>query len=43
MKNSADQGGCSVSVDNTYPPRSAEFSYPMKAEFNNCFIIYAKY
>ena len=47
MKNSAGRGGC-------YPPRpKAEVdnilrdlqnsSYPTKAEFNNCFIIYSKY
>ena len=47
MKNSADQGGW-------YPPRpKAEvyntlrdlpnYSYPTKAEFNNCFIIHSKY
>ena len=47
MKNSADQGGC-------YPPRPKvqvdnplwdlqNFSYPMKAEFNYCFIIHSKY
>ena len=26
-----------------HPPRSAEFSYPTKDEFNNCFIIHSKY
>ena len=47
MKNSAGRGGC-------YPPRPmAEVdnilrdlqnsSHPMRAEFNNCFIIHSKY
>ena len=39
MKNSADQGGC-------YPHTVRDLqnsSYPTKAEFNNCFIIYSKY
>ena len=47
MKNSADQGGCYPSrpkaeVDNTLrdPQNSL---HPSKAEFNNCFIIHAKY
>ena len=42
MKNSADQGGCSASVDNTLRDLQNS-SYPMKAEFNNCFIIHSKY
>ena len=47
MKNSADQGGCNpkkpeAEVDNT--PRDLQnSSYPSKAEFSNCFIIYSKY
>ena len=47
MKNSADQGGCypqrpKAKVDN--PHRDLQnSSYPMKAEFNNCFIIHSKY
>ena len=47
MKNSADQGGC-------YPLKTKALvdvilqdlqnsSYPMKAKFNNCIIIYSKY
>ena len=47
MKNSAGRGGC-------YPPRPKtevdnilrdlqNYSYPTKAEFNNCFIIHSKY
>ena len=44
MKNSADQGG-------RYPQRPKDntlrdlqnSSYPMKAEFNNCFTIHSKY
>ena len=36
MKNSADQGGC-------YPQRPKNTSYPTKADFKNCFIIYSKY
>ena len=42
MKNSADQGGCSASVDNTLRDLQNS-SYPTKAEFNNCFIINSKY
>ena len=39
MKNSADQGGC---YDNTLRDLQ-NYSYPTKAEFNNCFIIHSKY
>ena len=47
MKNSADQGGCypqrpQTEVDNTLRDQQNS-SYPMKAEFNNCFIIHSKY
>ena len=47
MKNSADQGGCypqrpKAEVDNTLWDLQNS-SYPMKAEFNNCFIIHSKY
>ena len=47
MKNSADQGGCyperlKAEVDNTLQDLQ-DSSYPMKAEFNNCFIIHSKY
>ena len=47
MKNSTDQGGCypqraKAEVDNTLRDLQ-NFSYPTKAEFNNCFIIYSKY
>ena len=47
MKNSADQGGCypqrlKAKVDNTLQDLQ-NFSYPMKAEFNNCFIIHSKH
>ena len=47
MKNSADQGGCypqrpKAEVDNTLRDLQ-NFSYPTKAEFNNCFIIHSKY
>ena len=40
MKNYADRGGCvlSAEVDNTLQ----NFSYPMKAEFINYFIIHSK-
>ena len=43
MKNSVDQGGCypqrpKAEVDNTLRDLQ-HFSYPAKAEFNNCFII----
>ena len=47
MKNFADQGGyyphrLKAEVDNTL--RDLQNSlYPMKAEFNNCFIIHSKY
>ena len=46
-KNSADQGGCcprrpKAEVDNTLRDLQNS-SYPMKAEFNNCFIIHSKY
>ena len=34
MKNFADIVGCKILQDS---------SYPMKAEFSNCFIIYSKY
>ena len=47
MENSADQGGCyperpKAEVDNTLRDLQNS-SYPTKAEFNNCFIIYSKY
>ena len=47
MKNSADQGGFypprpSASVDSTLWDLQNS-SYPMKFEFNNCFIIHSKY
>ena len=47
MKNSVDLGGCYppwplASVDNTLLDLQ-NCSYPTKAEFNNCFIIYSKY
>ena len=47
MKDPIDLGGCypprpKPEVDNT-PPRSAEFLYAMKAEFNNFFSIHSKY
>ena len=47
MKNSADHGGCyperlKAEVDNTLQDLQ-DSSYPMKAEFNNCFIIHSKY
>ena len=47
MKNSADRGGCypqrpKVEVDNTFRDLQNS-SYPTKAEFNNHFIIHAKY
>ena len=47
LKKSADQGGCypqrpSASVDNTLRDLQNP-SDPMKAEFNNCFIIHLKY
>ena len=47
MKNSADQGGCyperlKAEVDNTLRDLQ-DSSYPMKAEFNNCFTIHSKY
>ena len=45
MKNSAGRGGCypprsKASVDNTLRDLQ-NFSYPTKAEFNNCFIIHS--
>ena len=45
MKNSADHGGCyperlKAEVDNTLQDLQ-DSSYPMKAEFNNCFIIHS--
>ena len=45
MKNSAHQGGCypprpKAEVDNTLRDLQ-NFSYPMKASFNNCFIIHS--
>ena len=45
MKNSAEQGGCypqrpKAEVDNTLRDLQNS-SYPMKAEFNNCFIIHS--
>ena len=47
MRNSADQGGCypqrpKAEVDNILQGLQNS-SYPMKAEFNNCFIIHSKY
>ena len=47
MKNSADQGGCypqrpKAEVDSTLRDLQNS-SYPMKAEFKNCFIIHSKY
>ena len=44
MKNSADQGGCNpqrpkAEVDNTLRDLQNS-SYPTKAEFNNCFILF---
>ena len=47
MKNSADQGGFypqrpKAEVDNTLRDLQNS-SYPTKTEFNNCFIIHAKY
>ena len=47
MKNSEDQGRFypqrpKAEVDNTFPDLQYS-SYPMKAEFNNCFIIHSKY
>ena len=47
MKNSADQGECypqrpKAEVDNTLRDLQ-NFSYPMKAQFNNSFIIHSKY
>ena len=47
MKNSADQGGCypqrlKSKVDDTIR-NLQNSSYPMKAKFNNCFIIHSKY
>ena len=47
MKNTADQGGCypqrpRAEVGNTLRDLQNS-SYPTKAEFNNCFIIYSKY
>ena len=47
MKNSADQGGCypqrpKAEVDSTLRDMQ-NFSYPTKAEFDNCFIIHSKY
>ena len=47
MKNSADQGGRypqrpKAEVDNTLRDLQNS-SYPMKAEFNNCFITHSKY
>ena len=47
MKNSADQGGCypqrrKAEVDNILRDLQ-NFSYPTRAEFNNCFIIHSKY
>ena len=47
MKNSADQRGCypprlKAKVDNTVR-NLQNFSYPTKAEFNNCSIICSKY
>ena len=49
MKNSADQGVCYPPIarpraELNYTLRDLEnSSYPTKAEFNNCFIIYSKY
>ena len=47
MKNSADRGGYypqrpKAEVDNTFRDLQKS-SYPMEAEFNNCFIIHVKY
>ena len=47
MENSADQGGGyppgpKAEVDNTRRDLH-NLSYPTKAEFNNCFIIYSEY
>ena len=47
MKNSAGRGKCypprpKAEVDNTLRDLQNS-SYPMKAEFNNCFIIHSKY
>ena len=47
MKNSAGRGGCcpprpEAEVDNILRDLQNS-SYPTKAEFNNCFIIYSKY
>ena len=47
MKNSAGRGGCypprpKAKVDNTIRDLQNS-SYPMKAEFSNCFIIHSKY
>ena len=47
MKNSAEQGGCypqrpKAEVDNTLRDLQNS-SYPMKAEFNSCFIIHLTY
>ena len=47
MKNSADRGGCypqrlKAEVDDTIR-NLQNSSYPMKAKFNNCFIIHSKY
>ena len=47
MKNSAGQGGCypqrpKAEEDNTLRDLQNS-SYPTKGEFNNCFIIHAKY
>ena len=47
MKNSEEQGGCypqrpKAEVDNTLRDLQNS-SYPVKAEFNNCFIIHSKY
>ena len=47
MKNSAEQVGCypqrqKAKVDNILRDLQNS-SYPMKAEFNNCFIIHSKY
>ena len=41
MKNSADQWGCYPTRPKAYLLKN--FSYPTKAEFNNCFIIHSKY
>ena len=47
MTNSAEQGGCypqrpKAEVDNTLRDLQNS-SYPLKAKFNNCFIIHSKY